>query len=136
MSGICTVCRTRPVARWEENPCWQHFCGEECFQYSPSIDPSSLTRFSHRIGVSGCEEIMEATIDAGLDRHGEGSPSVAAGAGRNLQLILRRLRLSCLWIQVLDVSSAASLGSGDVQNSLGDGKHRHTGVAVPDHRFP
>ena len=54
------------VARWVENPYWQYFCGEEYFQHRPPIDPSSLTRFRRRIGASGCEEILKATIDAGL----------------------------------------------------------------------
>ena len=54
------------VAGWVENPYWQYFCGEEYFQHRPPIDPSSLTRFRRRIGASGCEEILKATIDAGL----------------------------------------------------------------------
>lgn len=54
------------VARWVENPYWQYSCGEEYFQHRPPIDPSSLTRFRRRIGASGCEEILKATIDAGL----------------------------------------------------------------------
>ncbi len=50
------------VARWVENPYWQYFFGEEYFQHRPSIDPSSLTQFRRRIGASGCEEILKATI--------------------------------------------------------------------------
>ncbi len=33
------------VARWVENPYYQHFCGETFFQHRPPIDPSSLTRW-------------------------------------------------------------------------------------------
>ena len=31
------------VARWAENPYWQHFCGETFFQHRLPLDPSSLT---------------------------------------------------------------------------------------------
>ncbi len=31
------------VARWVENPYYQHFTGETFFQHRPPIDPSSLT---------------------------------------------------------------------------------------------
>lgn len=31
------------VARWAENPCWQHFCGETFFQHRLPIDASSMT---------------------------------------------------------------------------------------------
>ena len=32
------------VARWAENPYWQHFCGETFFQHRLPIDASSMTR--------------------------------------------------------------------------------------------
>jgi IS5 family transposase len=32
------------VARWVENPHYQHFTGETFFEHCPPIDPSSLTR--------------------------------------------------------------------------------------------
>lgn len=54
------------VMRWVENPYWQHFCGEEYFQHQLPIDPSSMSRFRRRIGESGCEKILEATVEAGL----------------------------------------------------------------------
>ncbi|SMD11475.1 Transposase domain [Primorskyibacter flagellatus] len=38
------------VARWVENPYYQHFTGETFFQHRPPIDPSSLTRSRNRIG--------------------------------------------------------------------------------------
>ncbi len=33
------------VARWVENPYWQHFCGFEYFQHELAIDPSSMSRW-------------------------------------------------------------------------------------------
>ena len=38
------------VARWVENPYYQHFTGEAFFQHRLPIDPSSLTRWRKRIG--------------------------------------------------------------------------------------
>lgn len=55
------------VARWVENPYWQYFCGEEYFQHQAPIDPSQLSRYRKRIGAEGCEYLLKATIDAGLD---------------------------------------------------------------------
>jgi len=54
------------VMRWVENPYWQYFCGEEYFQHQLPIDPSSMSRFRQRIGESGCEKILQATVEAGL----------------------------------------------------------------------
>jgi len=53
------------VARWVENPYYQHFCGETFFQHRPPIDPSSLTRWRNRIGEEGAEWLLTKTIDAG-----------------------------------------------------------------------
>ena len=53
------------VARWAENPYWQHFCGEVFFQHRPPIDPSSLTRWRGRIGEEGVEWLLTQTIAAG-----------------------------------------------------------------------
>jgi transposase, IS5 family len=41
------------VARWVENPYWQHFTGETFFQHRPPIHPSSLSRWRDRIGEDG-----------------------------------------------------------------------------------
>jgi IS5 family transposase len=46
------------VARWVENPYYQHFCGELFFQHRPPIDPSSLTRWRKRIGEEGVEWLL------------------------------------------------------------------------------
>jgi IS5 family transposase len=55
------------VMRWVENPYWQYFCGEEYFQHQMPIDPSSMSRFRRRIGESGCETILQGTVEAGLE---------------------------------------------------------------------
>jgi len=53
------------VARWVENPYYQHFTGEVFFQHRPPIDPSSLTRWRNRIGEEGAEWLLTKTIEAG-----------------------------------------------------------------------
>jgi transposase, IS5 family len=53
------------VARWAENPYWQHFCGETFFQHRLPLDPSSLTRWRKRIGEEGVEWLLTQTIEAG-----------------------------------------------------------------------
>jgi len=53
------------VARWAENPYWQHFCGETFFQHRLPIDPSSMTRWRNRIGEEGVEWLLTETITAG-----------------------------------------------------------------------
>ena len=55
------------VARWVENPYFQHFCGETFFQHAPPIDPSSLTRWRGRIGEEGVEWLLTKTIEAGRE---------------------------------------------------------------------
>ncbi|ARE42400.1 Mobile element protein (plasmid) [Rhodovulum sp. P5] len=55
------------VARWVENPYYQHFCGETFFQHRPPIDPSSLTRWRGRIGEEGVEWLLTKTIEAGRE---------------------------------------------------------------------
>lgn len=53
------------VARWVENPYYQHFTGETFFQHRPPIDASSLTRWRGRIGEEGVEWLLTKTIEAG-----------------------------------------------------------------------
>lgn len=53
------------VARWVENPCYQHLTGEVLFQHKLPIDPSSLTRWRGRIGEEGVEWLLTQTIRAG-----------------------------------------------------------------------
>jgi Transposase domain (DUF772) len=44
--------------RWLENPYYQYFCGEECFQHKLAFDSSSLTRRRRHIG----EEKLNALV--------------------------------------------------------------------------
>jgi transposase, IS5 family len=53
------------VARWVENPHYQHLIGETFFQHRLPIDPSSLTRWRGRIGEEGVEWLLTQTIRAG-----------------------------------------------------------------------
>lgn len=50
------------VERWMENPYWQYFCGETCFQHKQPFDPTELIKFRQRIGESGAEKILGLTI--------------------------------------------------------------------------
>lgn len=54
------------VGAWVENPYWQHFSGEQHFQHSMPIDPSSMTRWRKRLGEAGAEQMLRATIEAGM----------------------------------------------------------------------
>ncbi|MBT52786.1 MAG: IS5/IS1182 family transposase [Mameliella sp.] len=53
------------IARWVENPYYQHFTGEVFFQHRPPVDPSSLTRWRKRIGEEVAEWLLTKTIEAG-----------------------------------------------------------------------
>jgi IS5 family transposase len=54
------------VALWVENPYWQHFSGMRHFQHRMPIDPSSMTRWRKRLGDAGAEQMLRATIEAGI----------------------------------------------------------------------
>ena len=54
------------VQRWAENPYWQYFCGETYFQHELPLNPSSLSRWRKRLGESGVESLLSATIEAAL----------------------------------------------------------------------
>ena len=54
------------VARWIENPYYQHFCGEVFFQHRKPVDSSSLTNWRKRIGEEGVEWLLTKTIEAGM----------------------------------------------------------------------
>ncbi|MHB0699855.1 IS5 family transposase, partial [Roseomonas mucosa] len=53
------------LARWVENPYFQHFTGETFFQHRAPIHPSSLSRWRSRIGEEGVEWLLSKTIEAG-----------------------------------------------------------------------
>jgi IS5 family transposase len=52
------------LARWVENPYFQHFTGEVFFQHRAPIHPSSLSRWRGRIGEEGVEWLLTKTIEA------------------------------------------------------------------------
>ena len=54
------------VAHWVENPCWQHFSGQQFFQHRVPIEPSSMTRWRQRMGEAGAEKMLRAAIDTGI----------------------------------------------------------------------
>jgi IS5 family transposase len=55
------------VARWVENPYWQFFCGFEFFQHEAPLDASTMTRWRKRIGPTGLEEMLKASVGVALD---------------------------------------------------------------------
>ena len=69
------------VARWVENPYYQHFTGETFFQHRPPIDPSSLTRWRKRIGEEGAEWLLTKTRGWTQVRRRAGSQFVACRRG-------------------------------------------------------
>jgi IS5 family transposase len=52
------------LARWVENPYFQHFTGEAVFQHRLPLHPSSLSRWRGRIGEEGVEWLLTKTIEA------------------------------------------------------------------------
>ena len=54
------------VAAWVENPYWQHFSGMRHFQHRMPVDPSSMTRWRERLGEAGAEQMLRATLEAGM----------------------------------------------------------------------
>jgi IS5 family transposase len=54
------------VAKWVENPYWQFFSGMQFFSHQAPIDSSSMSRWRTRLGQSGAESLLKATIQAGL----------------------------------------------------------------------
>ena len=72
------------VARWVENPYYQHFCGETFFQHRFPLDPSSLTRWRKRIGEEGVEWLLTKTIEAGREAGVISERLIAAGRSRQV----------------------------------------------------
>ena len=52
--------------RWVENPYWQYFCGEEYLQHELPIDPSSMTKWRHRVGDKLFSDLLGLTIQLAL----------------------------------------------------------------------
>jgi IS5 family transposase len=55
------------VAARVVNPYRQHFSGMRYFQHRMPIDPSSMTRWRKRLGDAGAEQMLCATIEAGIE---------------------------------------------------------------------
>ena len=52
------------VARWVENPYYQHLYGEAFFQHRPPIEPTCPVCWRKRIGEEGVEWLLTRTIEA------------------------------------------------------------------------
>ena len=50
------------IDRWIENPYWQYFTGEVVFQTSKPFDPTDFVYFRNRIGKTGAEKLLKASI--------------------------------------------------------------------------
>jgi IS5 family transposase len=51
------------VARFLENPYWQHFCGFEYFQHRLPLHPTVLVKWRNRVGPKGLEKLLGETIE-------------------------------------------------------------------------
>ncbi|MFH1315762.1 MAG: IS5 family transposase [Candidatus Uhrbacteria bacterium] len=74
MVGLCYLKHTynesdeSVVEKFIENPYWQYFCGYTHFQHTFPIDPSSQTRFRHRIGPKGMKKLLQETLETAKRR--------------------------------------------------------------------
>jgi IS5 family transposase len=50
------------VARWVENPYFQHFCGEEFFRHEAPFDRSSMSRWRTRMGEERLEILLQEVL--------------------------------------------------------------------------
>lgn len=55
-------------ARWEENPYFQYFCGEERFQFRFPLERSSLTHFRKRIGEEALKTLLQESLSLAYKR--------------------------------------------------------------------
>ncbi len=62
LQHVFNVSDERVVEMWVENPYWQAFCGYDFLQWELPVHPTSLTRWRQRIGASGIEKILQASI--------------------------------------------------------------------------
>lgn len=60
-------------ARWEENPYFQYFSGEEFFQHRFPIERSSMSHFRNRIPADILEKVLQESLAAA---HGAGALSL------------------------------------------------------------
>jgi hypothetical protein len=68
------------LARWVENPYFQHFTGETFFQHRSPIHPSSLSRWRGRIGEEGVEWLLTKATESALN-HAQAADLVRKYAG-------------------------------------------------------
>ena len=54
------------VAKWVENPYWQHFCGEQVFQHELPCHPTSLVKWRKQIGTDGFEQLLGQIIQTAM----------------------------------------------------------------------
>ncbi|MEL6780656.1 MAG: IS5 family transposase [Cyanobacteria bacterium J06597_16] len=54
------------VAKWVENPYWQHFCGEQMFQHELPCHPTSLVKRRKQIGTDGFEQLLGQIIQTAM----------------------------------------------------------------------
>ena len=52
----------RVCSNWIENPYYQYFCGEVCFQHQLPVDRSSMTNFRNRIGADELEKLLQMSL--------------------------------------------------------------------------
>ena len=50
------------VAKFVENPYWQHFCGRLYFEHEPPCHPTSLVKWRRRLGAAGVERLLTETL--------------------------------------------------------------------------
>lgn len=55
------------VAKWVENPYWQHFCGEQVFQHEFPCHPSSLVNWRKQVGPEGIEQLLGQVIRSAMN---------------------------------------------------------------------
>jgi IS5 family transposase len=50
------------VAKFVENPYWQHFCGRLYFEHELPCHPTSLVKWRRRLGAAGVEKLLTETL--------------------------------------------------------------------------
>ena len=63
----CDLSDEEVVEAWVQNPYWQYLSGMRYFQHEVPLNPSSMSRWRGRAGQAGAEELLEQTIQAGLE---------------------------------------------------------------------
>lgn len=54
------------MERWVENPYWQYFCGYAYMEHTFPIDPSSMSRWRHRVGPERMEILLKETFSTAV----------------------------------------------------------------------